>query len=358
MLSKLLTTTALGSVLSQSGVDHFNQADQKFGELYKSYACQLANMTPEDASNYHNDWVQDLIDHEHIDNVRNPDRFEPIAGETLVASAARECERVTNLPTCDGDADDAPGSNCRQLNQLILSGLMGGYGCWGNFPASADIIANGFSAYSSIVANGRGPPKDDLDRAARDLTQSYKCIMEEYILETGNSCNPWEEIYTPTIPPPFSAGGIAGWTAQCELNHGTVGGPSSCKVKACLVETLFTAKYIAWSYDIMNANGGQPVPNDDTTYWHAGAAWNIQSPYSGTPGQQFENTAANCPTSGPVVHVYCCGAYPFRQRLHSATSTDQCCNGDVYNDTTHKCCGDDYWMGDVGTVETIASAVC
>merc|ERR1712022_29727 len=144
--------------------------------------------------------------------------------------------------------------------------------------------------------------------------------MEEYILETNGAatCDPWAELYMPLQPPAYSQNSIQGWMAQCEGM--SVNGATSCNVKACLVETLFAARYVAWTYTVMNANNGYQVPNDDTTYFHATAAWNDQKTYSGS-NPQFENTEANCPVTGTVAHVYCCGEYPFRQRVHSSTST-------------------------------------
>lgn len=310
----------------------------------------MAKMTPEKAEVEFGALLDKAAE---FDNPAGPRISQPPPTQDQIWDFVNEqCNALSPLPGCDELGDDdtpAPGQNCRMVQINLMIGILGGYGCWGNFPEFSS--ANSQASHNTLVANGRGPPKDDLDRAARDLTQSYKCIMEEYLLETGNTCTPWEETYAVDASAAGDVDGLTTALFQCDALFSV----NSCNAKACMVEVLFVARYAAWASKYI----GWP-PNDDTTFYHS-TSFNVayaNQVYSGTTGRgDFVNNDVNCPTTGPVTHVYCCGEYPYRQRLHSAISTDQCCDRVVYNDSTHKCCGDPHFIGgDSGVITPINDA--
>jgi len=337
MLSKLLTFTALSS--------GFATPDIVQG-IHKNWSCALADMKPDEAVDAFYQ-LRNSVNEQTDYNVRDFERLAVIDGDALVKSAKDECAKLKDLekPKCDDlGADAMPGECQKQLNDGTITPILGGYGCWGTFPTQAELNAEGASSYYRLVAHARGKPKDKLDGYIRDLVQAYKCIMEENIAQGEGPCTPWEETFTHAYQPVASGPTITTWTLSCITN-----GANSCNKKACLVETLFAARFSLWTHEQMNSVGGSQMPNDDTTYFHATAAYNDNNDFDGV-NAQFVNTDAACPTTGTVIHVYCCGEYPYRNRVHSATNTDQCCKGVVYNTSTDTCCGDPENMGSTGTL--------
>merc|ERR1711907_540450 len=115
-----------------------------------------------------------------------------------------ECAKLKDLekPKCDDlGADAMPGECQKQLNDGTITPILGGYGCWGTFPTQEELNVEGHAAFYRLVEHGRGKPKDELDRYIRDLTQSYKCIMEESIAQNEGECVPWTEQYMLAFQP-------------------------------------------------------------------------------------------------------------------------------------------------------------
>lgn len=228
----------------------------------------------------------------------------------LLDNWTKHCETITTM---------AP----RALNQVILAANWGGYGCWCYY-----------GSQSNHILSGRGPPVDTPDHFCKDLNEGYKCIMEEYLEETGTVCNPWDQQYSVNMGMVFQQG-LGEAEGLCDI--AAMG--NNCIKKACLVEVYYAFRY--FTYYMM-------YPSIDLNFKHTEA---LGPSLAGT----FEPSATTCPmhVTGLVTYKYCCGEYPYRTRKVSNSAHVRCCGFTEFDNQTDQCCDDPYYFGWDGYLQSV-----
>lgn len=238
------------------------------------------------------------------------------SGEQILETAEEMC----------GCPEDQPGCHANAVNPIITMAISGGYGCWCTLGST-----------THGVLSGKGKPKDIMDGYCRELTESYKCIIEEYMEETGQLCEPWNEPYTPQLISMSSERDVSQVQHECAQLES----PNSCKVKACTVEVLFVYRY--FTFYMMNSAFSAIIPLKHAEGFLQGS---------------FELNDANCPVvrNPGVVHKYCCGEYPYRYRKYSSVATTECCGDDEYDTQVDQCCNDEFKYGWDAVLKTVGAA--
>ena len=181
--------------------------------------------------------------------------------------------RTTSLPSLPHQrhlqTDTAP-----DVSTWIDLIMTQGYGCWCYF-------------FEYSLSNGKGQPKDNLDRACKALHDGYWCIIQDSLIENQDCQTPWTVVYNGYAQ---NQGTIY---SDCEAQN-----PGDwCKIRSCAVESEFV-------HNLLNVIGGSPgsVPQPGTLpnqnlYGHVDA------------GFQADIECLRAGTSGLK---QCCGSYPTR----------------------------------------------
>merc|ERR1712226_236499 len=188
------------------------------------------------------------------------------------------------------------------------------YGCWCYF--------------DDDVGNGKGEPMDLVDAECRNLHRGYECAVADIA-----GCTPWTVTYFPVSGTAFITdhGSIA---AACTHTNLVLTNFGPCAAAACAIETEFINEYTAIT---------QNYNPQFTAFSHSGVG-------------SF-NANRNCVTAGNGIRDkgerQCCGTFPHRYpfKVYQGLASQQaCCDGSVFVQSTHKCCG--------GTEVKLQGATC
>ena len=183
-------------------------------------------------------------------------------------------DNITSTQTTSNRNFLNPHTDASSWIDMIMSQ---GYGCWCYF-------------FEYSLQNGKGQPKDNLDRACKALHDGYHCIIQDSLTENQNCQNPWNTVYN----------GYAQFSSQiyqdCEAQN-----PNDwCKIRACAVESNSIHNLLS---EINGSPGNVPVVTNLPN----------QNLYGHTNGFQPE---IDCIRSGSGAGSsqtrQCCGLYPNR----------------------------------------------
>lgn len=166
-------------------------------------------------------------------------------------------EIATQLEKNEIEEDNSASNNFNTANFMALGGARGSaslrtskiigmtdfgniwrYGCWCSF--------------GDRVLEGRGEPKDDIDRACRDLTLAMRCVDYDSKIGTctdncDETCDARNVMYNRPVQRPGENADTSSYL-QCSRSNKR----SKCKLWSCSVETDFAKKLVDFFFKSVN----------------------------------------------------------------------------------------------------------